>query len=471
MFRSSRSGIAHSFRLRRPRQKAEIERQPTEGEISKAIDALFKFGSIPPAVVHPHMLVDALVGWLDLSSLPTAEQRMLKLLINTVKSHSRPALFTAIRRYLAPRGTVQCLANVTPGDWAICKELYNAKLFFERKVARSTLEELVRDPKKVPSRADWESAFGRPLPRPTRWRAFGHQGGSLAPIRARVDAAGGKLDGLSVREVLTLALPMPTTGEGYGSPMSWFVQNHVHFAEALTSEGVNALALYLGRRARELAIAYKIPSDAKVPIVEIGAGAGRLSYLLNKTGLLPPPGIIATDPDPTGGDVVPALKKCGFEVTLADDAAALTAFRPFLVLCSWMEFGTDLTPKWRKARVPEYVLIGELGKRPPPPQTGHLARDGLTAVGADGRKHQYTHEEYVRLAGTSCYSLNLELDENEQYERVLLEEVSRELLHIKDCEDAEEGRDGEEREALGAAVAFRYKGAPRAAPRPPPISF
>ena len=41
---------------------------------------------------------------------------------------------------------------------------------------------------------------------------------------------------------------------------------------------------------------------------------------------------------------------------------------------------------------------------------------------------------------------------------MLLEDVSREMVHIKDAQDAEEGRLGEE--AIGAAVAFRWKGVP-----------
>jgi hypothetical protein len=83
------------------------------------------------------------------------------------------------------------------------------------------------------------------------------------------------------------------------------------------------------------------------------AQSGRLAHLLNATGLLPPPGVVATDLDPAGGDVVPALREASFPVTVADDTAALRSLRPLLVLCAWMEFGTDLTPSWRRAHVPE----------------------------------------------------------------------------------------------------------------------
>jgi hypothetical protein len=46
----------------------------------------------------------------------------------------------------------------------------------------------------------------------------------------------------------------------------------VHFAEALTAEGVHALAAYLAQRSTALRAAYNVPADANVPIVEVGAG-------------------------------------------------------------------------------------------------------------------------------------------------------------------------------------------------------
>jgi hypothetical protein len=192
---------------------------PTEKQIAAVITDLFKFQQIPPATCAPRMLLEAIVGWLDPSSLPANERRMIKLLLSTVRRHPRKVLFAALRRYLAPRGTLAELQACTPADWGLCKELYVAKLFDERKVPRATLERL-RDPQRVPSRAEWAAAFGIELRRPTRWRPLGHEGGSLAPLRAKVAAQGDRLDGLSLREVLTVALPMPTIGEGWGSPLS-----------------------------------------------------------------------------------------------------------------------------------------------------------------------------------------------------------------------------------------------------------
>jgi hypothetical protein len=65
-------------------------------------------------------------------------------------------------------------------------------------------------------------------------------------------------------------------------------------------------------------------------------------------------------------------------------------------------------------------------------------------------------EEYAALSGTCCYALNLPEEAHPGYERVLLHDVSAELLHIHDAQDAEEGvHEGEA--GLLAAVAFRRR--------------
>lgn len=59
---------------------------------------------------------------------------------------------------------------------------------------------------------------------------------------------------LTLLELLTLA--RPAVGEGWHTPFAWFVHCQVGApfpaCEALTTESVEALASYLGRRYREL---------------------------------------------------------------------------------------------------------------------------------------------------------------------------------------------------------------------------
>ena len=67
----------------------------------------------------------------------------------------------------------------------------------------------------------------------------------------------------------------PTPHVAGHTSLCWFVQTNLHFAEALTQEGVTALGSYLARRQRQL--------DSQSPVIEIGAADGRLAYLLQQT--------------------------------------------------------------------------------------------------------------------------------------------------------------------------------------------
>lgn len=102
----------------------------------------------------------------------------------------------------------------------------------------------------------------------------------------------------------------------------------------------------------------------------------------------------------------------------------------------------------------EYILIGEVGKRCPPlpSKSGRT----YTIMGKDGMPTILTAEQYAALSGTCCYSLNLPEASYPGYERVLLPEVSAELLHMHDVQDAEEGVLDLDAGLL-AAVAFRRK--------------
>ena len=61
--------------------------------------------------------------------------------------------------------------------------------------------------------------------------------------------------------------------------------------------------------------------------------------------------------------------------------------------------------------------------------------------------------QHEALMGSLCYSLSS--PHHEGYKRHLLEEVSCELLHVKDSQDAEEGGQEARSEGLLAAVSFR----------------
>mmetsp|Transcript_20390 Transcript_20390/g.68983 ORF Transcript_20390/g.68983 Transcript_20390/m.68983 type:complete len:287 (-) Transcript_20390:86-946(-) len=276
-------------------------------------------------------------------------------------------------------------------------------------------------------RASWAAAFGLRLPRPDRWpapRGRGEEGNEASRLLDAVRAAGGSLAALSLHDTLVLlqrlvygAPSNPLMARGWASPFAWFVRSTVHFALAPTREAVDALATYLQRRQRQIQRGRDGPLR---PVVEVGAGSGHLARLLNATGRLSPP-LVATEPFPEGyAQSEEALFGPGFGdglggVEAMHDGDAIARHRPALVLCAFMTAGEDWTPAWRAAGVDEYVLIGDLGH------------------------------------GKGAYSLN---GDHGGYERVLLEEVSAELL-----EAGQAALEGTPCEGAGylVAVAFRRR--------------
>ena len=213
---------------------------------------------------------------------------------------------------------------------------------------------------------------------------------------------------LSLEEALVAARPQLQAV--WGSPFGYYVQNAIHFAEVLTLESVQAIALYLRERHRAL--------GSTTPILEVGAGSGRLGALLNRSGLLEGVRVVPTDKTPNAGpgDVYTGCSDVPFPVEALEAEAALRTYRPALVLCAWMSCGMDWSPTFRKAGVAEYLLIGDLG-------------DG----GTDGM----------------CYSLSYE---HPGYTRAVVEEISRELLVIDDALDAPLDEEG-----YGRACAVAYR--------------
>lgn len=362
-----------------------VLRRAAGANITLASDAVFRavvgwpLRKLPPG--HPAAAAD-----------PASTASLLEAIMHLIRASTRAALEEAVRRYLVPpRRSLEALRAIPDMQWQVAKELMLAKRLYDAQIDDAVLKQLA-DQRTAPSRDEFAAAFGLPQLRAqhTRWRCLPLQqnltGRVLLP---RLRASQGRLDCLSLEEALHAA--RPELHDGWCSVFAWFVQNGVdHFAEAHTCGGIDALAAYLQRRRAELSAGARGGGGAAgggPPIVEIGAGGGRLAYLLNATGRLVPP-LIATDPTP---------QPSAFPVQAMNDAAALRTHRPAIVLCAWMSVGEDWTERWRRARVDEYVLIGHLGER-----------------------------------RSQAYSLSPCFD-HAPYERVQLDAVSSELLAIEDA--------------------------------------
>lgn len=421
---------------------------PPESEIRTVFKAMVKLQQTN-ATFGSRIVVRALLGWIDKSDVSPAVFKAANGFALTSRCCSAPALEHACRRLLATHGTVAELERASATDWAMSKELLMGRMLIDRLIAVGAKDETLRrltDPWRTCTRAEWEEAFGVSLPRKRRWRAF-DASSRVSALRKSVAAAGGQVGSLSVKHILTLAQPTDTIGEGWCSPLGHFTQTTLHFAEVLTTEGVLALAQYL--RSRQVAL------GSTRPIVEVGAGLGRLTHLLNATGLFgsgPTAAgrVIATDPQP---DDQCEPHNVRFPLEVLDAAASIRRYKPDIVLCAWMEFGSDFTHDLRRANVAEYVLIGEAGRRAAPRQNDRGYR---VLNGPDGQVQEMSHAQHVAMVGACCYSLTLPPEEHHPgYERVMLPEVSSELLHMHDAQDAEEGL--EDAEGLLVAVSFRRR--------------
>jgi hypothetical protein len=86
-------------------------------------------------------------------------------------------------------------------------------------------------------------------------------------------------------------------------------------------------------------------------ILEVGAGDGTLSKILNDRGF----NVIATD------DYSWLFKKRYFKVNKISYKKALEKYKPDIVINSWMPLGTDWTKDFRKTKsVKHYITIGEV---------------------------------------------------------------------------------------------------------------
>lgn len=220
--------------------------------------------------------------------------------------------------------------------------------------------------------------FWRSLAAHKAWTKVTHGAVALTQ-RAVSSECNGSLRAFSLDEMLVMGRPQ--MAEGYHSPLAWFTRSMIHPHEIVTTEAVQALASYLARRHR---------LHGKGSLLEVAAGNARLAYHLNKTGFLSAP-LIATDVQPVPSPSVPGG---AFPCEAMDHSTAIASHGPVAVLlCAWMPHGEDWTPAWRSARVAEYVLLGDVCSSP--------------------------EASYNR--------------EHPGYERVVLEDVSRHMLHYSDA--------------------------------------
>ncbi|KAL7752916.1 hypothetical protein RI367_001365 [Sorochytrium milnesiophthora] len=121
----------------------------------------------------------------------------------------------------------------------------------------------------------------------------------------------------------------------------------VKTCELLTAEYIHALSSYLLRRLKSI-------QRQRPTVLEIAAGNGRLTYLLNQT-MHSAANVLASDLDGVKGTyehLYPVARESHLE--------SLARVKPDIVLCSWMPKDVDLSAAIRDTpSVQEYVLIGE----------------------------------------------------------------------------------------------------------------
>ena len=154
------------------------------------------------------------------------------------------------------------------------------------------------------------------------------------------------------------------------SPLFSWCEDHGIF-EVLTTEFVSSLAERIAESVEKLENNNDRRNEPPV-VLEVAAGAGRLSHFLNASGIVPVP-VLATDdcswkltssPSPSSSSAAAAAVTISSAVQQLDHAAAVATHAPSIVLCAWMPENTDFTAAWRdtstgrSATVDEYILIG-----------------------------------------------------------------------------------------------------------------
>lgn len=155
------------------------------------------------------------------------------------------------------------------------------------------------------------------------------------------------LDAAALRApVLSAALPSLIR------PAEWtymFSNHGFRQCEIMTAEYIDALAAYLHAQLGALETA---------TVLEVGAGNGRLTHFVGEAfrrSSTKDVTFVATD---AYGRV--ADESGAFPVERMSAEEAVEAYKPQIILCSWMSIADDWTPAFRAPSVQEYILIGEV---------------------------------------------------------------------------------------------------------------
>ena len=190
--------------------------------------------------------------------------------------------------------------------------------------------------------------------------------------------------------------------------------------EFYTSDYIAALAEYIHSRNPN--------GDAK--IIEVGAGSGRLSFLLNremkKRGAACR--IIASDPilEPAPGQRAAVHYRDVEQLTYQE---AIRKHRPSIVICAWMPMDQDWTKDFRSmcdGCVQEYILVGEA-------DVGNCGHNYYTWGNAAYKGHPLQAPDGSTVASTGTRAGILD---DSTFERANLDDVSRLQLQRYDAPHA-----------------------------------
>ena len=174
------------------------------------------------ATFGSRQVLRALLGWLTATELSPAQAKGVQGFMLTTRCCLAAAIEHAVRQLLAKNGTLSELEQASATDWAMSKELILGRKLIDATTATGASDECLRrlaDPRQVCPRSEWERAFGVRLTRKTRWRAF-ESTSRVTALRRRVAAAGGVVDSsFPMRQLLTLAQPTDSFGEGWYSAL------------------------------------------------------------------------------------------------------------------------------------------------------------------------------------------------------------------------------------------------------------